>query len=112
MSNASIGEQVLCFTHLLHLHTGVRKWSRKNVYDQHLKTMNPLIHERCSAMNNSQALFEQYGIALHSEISNMIRLCENPIDRACVFQNFLMRMFKYVCNHYYEDKEIVLQMKL
>ena len=109
MSNASIPEQALCFTHLLHLHTGVRKWSRKNVYDQHLKAMNPLIHERCSAMNNSQALFEQYRIALHQEISNMIRFNEDIIVRACVFHNFLIRMFRYLGDYYYEDKEIVVK---
>ena len=39
----------------------------------------------------------------------MIRFNEDIIERACVFHNFLMRMFKCLSDYYYEDKEIVIK---
>ena len=33
-------EKVLCILHMLRIHTGLQKWSKRNRFDLHLKQMN------------------------------------------------------------------------
>jgi hypothetical protein len=67
-----------------------------------------MIHEPCSAIHNSQTLFEQYRVALNRDTWIMTRLREYPIDRACMFHNFLLRMFRHLSTYYHQDKVLVL----
>jgi hypothetical protein len=102
-------EHVFCFSHILNLHTGIRKWHRNDIYDRHLKAMNPLIHEPCSEIVSSQILFEQYRVALNRDTWDISRLNdEEPIRRATMFHDFLSRMFQNLSTYYFEDKVIVM----
>ena len=51
---------------MLRIHTGLCKLSKKNVFDLHLKKMNPFdICEPCIIISKRELLFEQYRMALN-----------------------------------------------
>eukprot|EP00978_Attheya_sp_CCMP212_P022812 scaffold68740_cov63-Attheya_sp.AAC.1 len=70
--------------------------------------MNPLIHEPCSAISTSQTLFEQYRVALNRDTWDIFHTSEDPIRRATIFHNFLIRMFSELTSYYLDDKDIVM----
>ena len=46
----------------------MREWSKRNVFDLHLKKMNPFgIPVPCIKITRSELLFEQYRMALNQE---------------------------------------------
>ena len=50
---------------MLSIHTGLQKLSKKNLYELHLKKMNPFdIGKPCIMIAKSEVLFEQYRMAL------------------------------------------------
>jgi hypothetical protein len=70
--------------------------------------MNPLIHEPCSALSSSQTLFEQYRVALNRDTWEINQTNEDPIKRATIFHNFLIRMFSHLTTYFLNDKDIVM----
>ena len=61
-------EMVLCILYMLRIHTGLRKLSKKNVYDLHLKNMNPFeIGKPCMIIARREMLFEQYIMAINQD---------------------------------------------
>ena len=53
---------------MLRIHTGLRKFINTNVFDLHLKKMNPFgIHEPCIKIENNELLFEKYRMSLNWE---------------------------------------------
>ena len=50
---------------MLRIHTGLRKWNKKNGYHIHLRENNPIgIHQPCIKIANIKVLFEKYRMAL------------------------------------------------
>ena len=50
---------------MLRIHTGLRKWNKKNVYDKHLRKINPIgINIPYIKIAKSEILFEIYIMAL------------------------------------------------
>ena len=48
IQTTAVKEKVFSILHMLRIHTGLKKWSKKNIYDLHLKRINPFgIHEPC-----------------------------------------------------------------
>ena len=65
---AAIKGKVFCIVHMLRIHTGLRKWSKKTLFDLHLKKMKPFgIHEPCIKIANNELLFEKYRMALNRD---------------------------------------------
>ena len=59
-------DKFFCIFHMLSIHTGFLKSSKTNVYDLHLKKMNPFdIRVSCIKIARSEVLFEQYKMALN-----------------------------------------------
>ena len=59
-------ESFFCILHMLRIHTSLRKWSKRNLFDLHLKKMNPFdIRVPCIKIANSELLFEKYRMALN-----------------------------------------------
>ena len=55
-----------CILHILGIHNGLQKCNKRNVYDLHLKSMNPFdIPVPCIMIANSELLFEQNRMALN-----------------------------------------------
>ena len=53
---------------MLKIHTGLKKWNKGNVFDLHLKKINPFdIRVPCINIATSELLFEQYRMALNLE---------------------------------------------
>ena len=69
-SNSSCWRQirVFCILHILRIHTGLWKWSKRNIFDFHLKKKNPFdIRVPCIKIENSELLIEQYRMSLNRE---------------------------------------------
>ena len=46
---------------MLRIHTDFRKWNKSNVYDKHIREINPIgIDKPCIKIENSEVLFEIY----------------------------------------------------
>ena len=53
---------------MLRIHTGLRKWNKKDQYHIILRDMNSLgINQPCLTIANNEVLFEKYRIALKRE---------------------------------------------
>ena len=62
----AVKEKGFCILHMLIIHTGLRKWSKINIFDIHLKKTNPFgMHEPCIKIVNNQLIFEQYIMSLN-----------------------------------------------
>ena len=65
---AEVKERFFGILHMLRIHTGLRKWSKTNVFDLQLKKTNPFdIHVPCINIAKSELLFEHYKMALNQE---------------------------------------------
>ena len=53
-------EKSFCILHMLRIHNGLQKLIKKNVYDLHLKKMNPFDRRKpCIKISKGELLFEQ-----------------------------------------------------
>ena len=53
---------------MLNIHTGLRKWSKRNVFDLYLKKINPFgIHEPCINIAKNELLFEKFRMTLNRD---------------------------------------------
>ena len=58
-------ERFFCILLVLRIHTGLKKLSKRNVYDLHLKKMNTFeIGKPCIIITRRELLFKQYKMAL------------------------------------------------
>ena len=54
-----------CILQMLRIHTGLRKWNKKDLYHILLRDNNPLgIDKSCIKIANNEVLFEKYRMAL------------------------------------------------
>ena len=61
-------DNVFCILHMLRIHTGLFKWSKPNIFDLHLKNMNPFgIYEPCIKIAKNELIFEQYIMVLNQD---------------------------------------------
>ena len=62
---SNVKEGVFCILHMLSIHTGLRKWNKKDRFHIFLCNKNPLgIKQPCIMIANNELLFEQYIISL------------------------------------------------
>ena len=63
--SAKVNEGVFCILQMLRIHTSLRKWNKNNVYDKHLREINPIgIDKPCINIEKSELLFEKYRMVL------------------------------------------------
>ena len=64
----SEGKDFFCVLHILRIHNGLRKLTKKNSYDLHLRINNPFeIGKPCIIIARRQLLFEKYIMALNQD---------------------------------------------
>ena len=65
IQSSNFKEGVLCILHMLRIHTGLRKWNKKDRFHMLLRDKNPLrIKKPYIMIAKNEVLFEQYRIAL------------------------------------------------
>ena len=71
---------------MLRIHTGLKKWSKRNLFDLHLQKMNPSgIHETCIKIAKSEVLFGQYRMDLKQEKYGIEVRNDDTIKRDQIF---------------------------
>ena len=66
--SSNVKEGVFCILHMLRIHTGLRKWTKKDRFMIILRDMNPLgIDQPCLMIANNEVLFEKYRIAIKQD---------------------------------------------
>ena len=67
-------------------HTGFRKCNKKNVYDKHLRKINPIgINIPCIKIAKSELLFEKYRMALKRDKDAIEFQKDDAINRKQIF---------------------------
>ena len=93
---------------MLRIHTGLRKLSKTNVYDLHLKKKNPLdIDKPCINIANSELLFEQYRMALKRDKYDIEVQYDDTIKRNGICFDFMQQTFNRL-DGLYMDKRFIL----
>ena len=95
-------EGVICILQMLRIHTGLRKWNKKDQFHIFLRDKNPLgIKQTCIMIENNEVLFEQYIIALKRDKDAIDIEGEDEINRNQLFFDFMLSMFDHI-NQLYE----------
>ena len=95
ISSSNVKEEVFCILQMLRIHTGLRKWNKKDRFRIIISDMNPLeIKQPCLAIANNEVLFEQYRIALKRDKDAIDTEGEDEIKRNRLFFGFMLRMYK------------------
>ena len=106
--SSNVKEGVFCILQMLKIHTGLRKWTKKDLFHIILKNMNTLvIYQPCLTIANNEVLFEKYIIALKRDKDAIDIDGEDAIDSNRIFFDFMLRMFDHL-NQLYEMEESLL----
>ena len=71
---------------MLTIHTGLRKWNNNNLYDKHLRKINPIgIDIPCIKIAKIELLFEKYRMALNPEKDAIEFQKDDAINRNQIF---------------------------
>ena len=91
------------------IHTGLRKWNKKNGYHIDLRDNNPIgIDQPCIKIANSEVLFEIYIMALKRGKDAIEIQGDDAIKRNRLFFDFMLRMFNNLNQLYKKDKSILI----
>ena len=83
---SNVKEGVFCILQMLRIHTGLRKWTNKDIFHIILKDMNSLgIKQPCLTIENNEILFEQYRITLKRDKDVIDIDGEDAINRNRLF---------------------------
>ena len=78
-----------CILQMLRIHTGLRKWNKEDVYDKHLRKINPIgIDIPCIKIAKSELLFEKYRMALKRDKDAIEFQKDDAINRNQFFFKF------------------------
>ena len=87
----------------------MRKSSKKNVYDLHLKTINPFeIGKPCIIIARKELLFEEYRMALKWDKYDIEVHNDDAIKRNQIFFDFKQRMFNRLDGLYLNEKSLLI----
>ena len=79
---------------MLRIHTGLRKFSKTNVYDLHIKNNNPFdIGVPCINISRSEVLFEQYIMAVNWDKYDIEVQNDDAIKRNQILFDFMQQTF-------------------
>ena len=106
--SSNVKEGFFCILQMLRIHTGLRKWNKKDQFHIFLRDKNPLgIKQPCIMIENNEVLFEQYRIALKRDKDAIDIEGEDEIKRNRLFFDFVLRMFNHL-NQLYEKEKVFL----
>ena len=92
---------------MLRIHTFLRKWSLKKVFELHLQKINPFdSHVPCIKIKKSELLFEQYRMDLNQEKYDIEIQNDDTIERNQILFDFMQRTFNHLDGLY--SREIYL----
>ena len=107
--SSNVKEGVFCILQMLRIHTGLRKWTKKDRFHIIPKTMNPLgINQPCVTIANNEMLFEKYRIALKQEKDAIDIDGDDAIDSNRIFFDFMLRMFDHLNQLYEMEKSLLM----
>ena len=105
----NVKEGVFCILQMLRIHTGLRKWTKKDQFHIIIRDMNPLgIKQPCLTFANNEVLFEQYKIALKRDKDAIDIDGEDAINSNQLFFDFMLRMFDYLNQLYEMEKSLLI----
>ena len=94
---------------MLRIHTGLIKWNKKNVYDKHLREINPIgIYKPCIKIVNNELSFEKYRIALKKDKDAIEIQKYDAIKRNKIFFDFMLRIFNHLNELYVKEKILLI----
>ena len=98
-----------CILQMLSIHNGLRKWNKNNLYDKHLREINPIgIDKPCIKIANIELLFEKYRMDLKQD-NNTIEIQKDvAIKRNRIFFDFVLRMFNNINQLYEKEKSLMV----
>ena len=97
IQSSNVKEGVFCILQTKRIHTGLRKWNKKDQFRIFLRDKNPLgIKRSCIMIAKNEALFKQYRIALKRNKDAIDIKGEYEIKRNRLFFDFMLRMFDHL----------------
>ena len=106
---SNVKEGVLCILQMLRIHTGLRKWTKKDQFHIILKNLNPLgIDQPCLTIANNKVLFEKYIIALKQEKDAIDIDGEDVINGNRLFFDFMLKMLDHLNQLYEMEKSLLI----
>ena len=82
--------KIFWILHMLRIHTGLRKLSKTNAYELHLKLMNSFYTSKpCINIANIEVLFEQYRMAINRGKYDIEVWDDDSIKRNRIFFDFI-----------------------
>ena len=107
--SSNVKEEVFCILQMLRIHTGLRKWTKKDLFHIILKNMNPLgIDQTCLTIANNELLFEKYRIALKRDKDAIDIDEDDAIDSNRLVFDFMLRMFDHLNQLYEMEKSLLI----
>ena len=105
IQSSNVIEGFLCILQMLRIHTGLRKWNKKDQVHIFLRDKNPLgIKQPCIMIAKNEVLFEQYRIALKQDKYEIDIEGEDSINRNRLFFDFMLIMFDHINQLYEKEK--------
>ena len=104
-----VKEGVFCILQMLRIHTGLRKWNKKDRSHIILRDMNSLgIIQPCLTIVNNEVLFEKYRISLKWD-NDVIDIDEDDaINSNRLVLDFMLRMFDHINQLYEKEKSVLI----
>ena len=97
--------------HMLRIHTGLQKWSKRSVFDLHLKKMNPFdIYIPFINIANSELLFEQYIMGLNQDKYAIKVRNDDAIKCNQIFSDFMQWTFNCLDALYLRERCLLIDM--
>ena len=94
---------------MLRINTGLRKWNKNNVYDKHLREINPIrIDQPCINISKSEVFFEKYRMALKRDKYAIEIQKDDAIKSKNIFFDFMLRIFNYINELYVKEKSLLI----
>ena len=94
ITSSNVKEGFFCILQKLRIHTGLRKWTKKDRFHIILRDMNPLgIDQPCLTIAKNEVLFEKYRIALKRDKDAIDIEREDAINSNQLSFDFMIRMF-------------------
>ena len=108
----NVKEGFFCILQMLRIHTGLRKWNKKDRHHILLRNKNPVgINWPCIKIAKNEVLFEKYRMALKRDKDAIEIQGDDAINRNRLFFYFMLRMFNHL-NQLYEKENILLIYKI
>ena len=94
---------------MLIIHTGLRKLSKKNVYDFHLLKMNPFeIGKPCIIISRIQLFFEKYRMDIKRDKYDIGVQNDDAINCNLIFFDFVQQTFNRMDGLYLHERIILI----